>query len=565
MRRLRPRRLRRRAGLRRDAGARLSSAGAGATACSSGTRPPTCGCSIRRRRSSQRDGLVWIGNWGDGERSERTGRVPAAARARRRPAARYPRRALPRRRRCATLARYGARYRGWLANAARAGGVRAPPRDRARAAPLLRRDAARHSDHPRVRGAGLRHPAGLARPGTTRGPVPAGPGLPDGPRRRARWPRHLARCQRRSRICAQRWSRSGLETIRARHTCAHRVDELLAIVAAARSAEPDGERRMKIAFYGSSLLSSYWNGAATYYRGLLRDSPARGYDITFYEPDAFDRQQHRDIEPPAWAKVRGLSGDRGRRCARCSPKRRAADVVVKASGVGVFDDALLDGVIAAARPGGACASSGTSMRRRRSPSCGAAPDHPLRRALPSLDLVLTYGGGPPVVAAYEGFGARALRADLQRARSRRRIIRCRPSRASRPISPSSATGCRTARRGSKQFFLEPGRAAARAALPDRRQRLGRQGDAAERAAPRPCLHARAQRLQRHAARGAQRRPRQHGDDRLFAGDARVRGGRRRRLPDHRRLGRASSCSSSPDEEVLVARDGAGCRGACSRR
>ena len=27
---------------------------------------------------------------------------------------------------------------------------------------------------------------------------------------------------------------------------------------------------MKIAFYGSSLLSSYWNGAATYYRGLLK-------------------------------------------------------------------------------------------------------------------------------------------------------------------------------------------------------------------------------------------------------------------------------------------------------
>ena len=26
---------------------------------------------------------------------------------------------------------------------------------------------------------------------------------------------------------------------------------------------------MRIAFYGSSLLSAYWNGAATYYRGLL--------------------------------------------------------------------------------------------------------------------------------------------------------------------------------------------------------------------------------------------------------------------------------------------------------
>ncbi len=60
---------------------------------------------------------------------------------------------------------------------------------------------------------------------------------------------------------------------------------------------------MKIAFYGSSLLSSYWNGAATYYRGLLRDLARRGYDITFYEPDAFDRQKHRDIDPPEWAKV----------------------------------------------------------------------------------------------------------------------------------------------------------------------------------------------------------------------------------------------------------------------
>jgi spore maturation protein CgeB len=37
----------------------------------------------------------------------------------------------------------------------------------------------------------------------------------------------------------------------------------------------------------------------------------------------------------------------------------------------------------------------------------ADPGHPLRRALPALDLVLTYGGGPPVIAAYEALGARA--------------------------------------------------------------------------------------------------------------------------------------------------------------
>ena len=47
---------------------------------------------------------------------------------------------------------------------------------------------------------------------------------------------------------------------------------------------------MNIAFYGSSLLSAYWNGAATYYRGILKELGGRGHDITFFEPDAFERQ-----------------------------------------------------------------------------------------------------------------------------------------------------------------------------------------------------------------------------------------------------------------------------------
>ena len=29
----------------------------------------------------------------------------------------------------------------------------------------------------------------------------------------------------------------------------------------------------------------------------------RGHRVTFYEPDAFSRQQHRDIEDPPWAQV----------------------------------------------------------------------------------------------------------------------------------------------------------------------------------------------------------------------------------------------------------------------
>ena len=161
---------------------------------------------------------------------------------------------------------------------------------------------------------------------------------------------------------------------------------------------------MKIAFYGSSLLSSYWNGAATYYRGLLRDLAARGYTITFYEPDAFDRQKHRDIEPPDWAEVRVYPATEDA-VRKVIAEAGRADVVVKASGVGVFDDVLLEGVMAAARPDAIrifwdvdAPATLAELRGHR--------DHPLHRVLPSLDLVFTYGGGPPVVEAYEGFGAR---------------------------------------------------------------------------------------------------------------------------------------------------------------
>jgi len=160
---------------------------------------------------------------------------------------------------------------------------------------------------------------------------------------------------------------------------------------------------VKIAFYGSSLLSSYWNGAATYYRGILRDLASRGYQVSFYEPDAFDRQQHRDIDPPEWARVvvypateeamRGVLAEAA-----------GADIVVKANGVGVFDRELLQGAIEHARPDALrifwdvdAAATLDEMR--------ADPSHPVLKALPNLDIVLTYGGGPPVVEAYRGFGA----------------------------------------------------------------------------------------------------------------------------------------------------------------
>ena len=84
---------------------------------------------------------------------------------------------------------------------------------------------------------------------------------------------------------------------------------------------------MKIAFYGSSLLSSYWNGAATYYRGLLKELARLGYDITFYEPDVYDRQKNRDIEPPDWCRVVVYEAT-PQALMRVTARAAAADIVV---------------------------------------------------------------------------------------------------------------------------------------------------------------------------------------------------------------------------------------------
>src|SRR5215475_8945888 len=95
-------------------------------------------------------------------------------------------------------------------------------------------------------------------------------------------------------------------------------------------------RAMNIAFFGSSLVSAYWNGAATYYRGIVRALHERGHRVTFYEPDAYSRQQHRDIDEPDWARVVVYPGNEGG-ALRALEMARGADLIVKASGVGVCD------------------------------------------------------------------------------------------------------------------------------------------------------------------------------------------------------------------------------------
>lgn len=224
---------------------------------------------------------------------------------------------------------------------------------------------------------------------------------------------------------------------------------------------------MKIAFYGSSLLSSYWNGAATYYRGILHALADLGYEITFYEPDAFDRQQHRDMDPPDWARSVVYPATR-EALREVLDEAARADIVVKASGVGVFDRELLEGVLGAARRDALtlfwdvdAAATLAEMRQD--------PGHPVRLALPKLDLVLTYGGGPPVIEAYRRLGARECVP----------IYNALDPGTHFPVPPEPDFGCDLALLANRlpdrearieEFFLKPA-----ATLPDRGFLLGGNG------------------------------------------------------------------------------------------
>ena len=187
----------------------------------------------------ERQGLVWIGNWGDGERTqelqefllrpaEETG-LPLDIYG-----VRYPGEALR------LLHRHGARYHGWAANAAAPGifarhlaTVHVPRRYYTAmlpGIPTIRVFEALACGIPLVC-APWDDAENLFRPGVDYLTARDGAEMTQRLHAVANDPDLRA-------ALAER----GLETIRARHTCAHRVDELLAIVAElSPSPQPAGE------------------------------------------------------------------------------------------------------------------------------------------------------------------------------------------------------------------------------------------------------------------------------------------------------------------------------------
>lgn len=160
---------------------------------------------------------------------------------------------------------------------------------------------------------------------------------------------------------------------------------------------------MKIFAFGSSIVSSYWNGAATYYRGIYKELHRLGHEITFAEPDAYGRQGKRDAGD--YSYVQSVVYTPGRDIDAMLRLARSADLVIKHSGIGA-DDEELELRVLECQPGAMVAywdvdAPETIARMHQNPA------DPFVRAVPRYDAVLTYGGGPAVEREYRAFGARA--------------------------------------------------------------------------------------------------------------------------------------------------------------
>jgi spore maturation protein CgeB len=159
---------------------------------------------------------------------------------------------------------------------------------------------------------------------------------------------------------------------------------------------------MRIFVFGSSLTSSYWNGAATYYRGMYKHLAALGHRVVFAEPDIYGRQKNRDAGDIDYAQVRVY------RTGNLDPllaEAARADLVIKHSGVGAEDEELerrvLDCRSSRCRAAFWDVDAPATLARLE-----ADGSDPFRALIPQYDFVFTYGGGPPVVDHYRRLGAR---------------------------------------------------------------------------------------------------------------------------------------------------------------
>jgi spore maturation protein CgeB len=162
---------------------------------------------------------------------------------------------------------------------------------------------------------------------------------------------------------------------------------------------------IRFVFLGLSITSSWGNGHATTYRGLVRELGARGHDVLFLERDVPWYADNRDMpEAPGGRTEIYRNLDDLRR--RFSPTIATADFVIVGSYVPEGIE-VVEWVLSNARGATAFYDIDTPVTLARLE--GAECPYVTAAQIPGFDLYLSFTGGPTLDRLEREFGARAAR------------------------------------------------------------------------------------------------------------------------------------------------------------
>jgi spore maturation protein CgeB len=164
----------------------------------------------------------------------------------------------------------------------------------------------------------------------------------------------------------------------------------------------DRREPLEIVIVGLSITSSWGNGHATTYRGLVRELARRGHRVLFLEQDVPWYAAHRDLPRPPYGTTelyRDLAGlDR-----RFRARVRQADAVILGSYV-QRGEAVADWVLRHARGVTAFYDIDTPVTLAKLARGDYEYLHP--RQIPCFDLYLSFTGGPTLGRLEDELGAR---------------------------------------------------------------------------------------------------------------------------------------------------------------
>jgi spore maturation protein CgeB len=161
-------------------------------------------------------------------------------------------------------------------------------------------------------------------------------------------------------------------------------------------------RKLNVVILGLSLSSSWGNGHATTYRGLIRGLSALGHRVLFLERDVEWYRSHRDLARPDFCEL-GYYDDLDAIEARFGAAIARADAVIVGSYVP--EGIAVIGIVAGLRPARLCfydIDTPVTLAGLERDDC----PYLARRQVPLFDDYLSFTGGPTLTRLRLAFGAR---------------------------------------------------------------------------------------------------------------------------------------------------------------